>query len=148
VVKANRNAPVFSEGQIEITASSEALWDLMADISGWPTWNPDVKEVSVQGDVAQGTVFRWKAGPGTITSVLRLVDRPRALGWTGRTFGIDAIHVWRFEPRGGVTIASMEESFDGLVAKLFRRRLQRQLDATTYSGLANLKDVAEQRQPT
>jgi hypothetical protein len=147
-VKANRNAPVFSEGQIEITASSEALWDLMANLTGWPTWNPDVKEVSVQGEVAEGTVFRWKAGPGTITSVLRLVDRPRALGWTGRTFGIDAIHVWRFEPRGPRTIASMEESFDGLVAKMFRRRLQRQLDATTYSGLANLKDVAEQRQPT
>jgi hypothetical protein len=90
-------------------------------------------------------VFRWKAGPGTITSVLRLVDRPRALGWTGRTFGIDAIHVWRFEPRGPTTIASMEESFDGLVAKLFRRRLQRQLDATTKSGLEGSLLVSEDR---
>jgi uncharacterized protein YndB with AHSA1/START domain len=83
-VKVDRNAPVFSEGQIEIAASPDAVWDLMADLSGWPTWNPDVKEVSVQGEVAEGTVFRWKAGPGTITSILRLVDRPRALGWTGR----------------------------------------------------------------
>jgi hypothetical protein len=95
----------------------------------------------------RGTVFRWKAGPGTITSTLRLVDRPRALGWTGRTFGIDAIHVWRFEPQGATTMASMEESFSGLVARLFRRRLQRQLDATTKTGLENLKAVAEQRQP-
>jgi carbon monoxide dehydrogenase subunit G len=82
---------VFSEGRVEIVASPEAVWDLIADIGGWPRWNPDVKEVSVQGEVAEGTVFRWKAGPGTITSTLRLVDRPRALGWTGRTFGIDAI---------------------------------------------------------
>lgn len=146
-MQADRNAPVFSEGRIEIAASPQALWDLMADIGAWPTWNPDVKEVSVHGEIAEGTKFRWKAGPGTITSTLRLVDRPRAMGWTGRTFGIDAIHVWRFEPQGATTMASMEESFSGLVASLFRRRLQRQLDATTKTGLENLKAVAEQRRP-
>ena len=146
-MKANRSAPVFSEGQIEIAASPEEVWDLMADLGGWPAWNPDVKQVLAEGHVAEGTVFRWKAGPGTITSTLRVVDRPRALGWTGRTFGIDAIHVWRFEPRGATTTASMEESFDGLIARLFRRRLQKQLDATTKSGLENLKAVAE-RPPT
>lgn len=144
-MEARRSAPVFSEGRIEIAAPPEAVWDLMADIHRWPSWNPDVKEVSVQGEVAEGTVFRWKAGPGTITSTLRLVDRPRALGWTGRTFGIDAIHVWRFEKRGATTIASMEESFDGLTARLFRRRLQKQLDATTNLGLQNLKATVEQR---
>jgi carbon monoxide dehydrogenase subunit G len=147
VVEANRNAPVFSDGRIEIAASPEVLWDLMADIDGWPSWSPDVRSVTVQGDVAEGTVFRWKAGPGTITSTLRLVDRPRALGWTGRTFGVDAIHVWRFEARGSRTIAGMEESFDGLVARLFRRRLQKQLDTTTRASLENLKAVAEQRPP-
>ena len=73
-VKANRNAPVFSERQIEINASPEAPWDLMVDISGWPTWNPDVKEVSVQGEVAEGTVFRWKARSGT-----SLLVRPEGL---------------------------------------------------------------------
>ena len=119
----------------------------MTDIGAWPTWNPDVKEVSIQDEIAEGTKFRWKAGPGTITSTLRLVDRPRALGWTGRTYGIDAIHVWRFEPQGATTMASMEESFSGLVARLFRRRLQRQLDATTKTGLENLKAVAEKRRP-
>lgn len=143
-MKANRSAPVFSEGEIEVAASPEAVWDLLADIRGWPRWNPDIKEVSLEGEIAEGTVFRWKAGPGTITSTLRVVDRPRALGWTGRTFGIDAIHVWRFEDRGGKTLVGMEESFDGVTARLFRRRLQRQLDAATRVGLENLKSAAEQ----
>ncbi len=144
---ANRNAPVFSEGSIEVAAPPETAWDLMADIRGWPTWNADVDRVSVEGEIAEGTVFRWKAGPGTITSTIRLVDRPNAIGWTGRTFGIAAIHVWRFERRGDATIASMQESFDGTVAKLLRGRLQRQLDATTKSGLENLKKAAQARSP-
>ena len=37
----------------------------------------------------------------------------------------------------------MEESFDGAVAKLFRKRLQRQLDETTAKGLQALKAAAE-----
>ena len=144
-MRADREAAVFSEGQIEIAAPPGSVWDLLADIERWPAWNPDVTSVSVEGEIVEGTVFRWKAGPGTITSVLRLVDRPHALSWTGRTFGIDAIHAWRFEQRGASTIASMEESFDGLPARLFRRRLQRRLDATTRAGLEKLKEVAERR---
>src|SRR5688500_3330470 len=99
----------------------------MADLRGWPRWNPDVKEVSIRGRATKGGCSGRKAAPGTINTTLELVDRPRAQGWTGRTFGIDAIHVWRFEPRGSTTIASMAESFDGLIAGLFRRLLQKQL---------------------
>jgi hypothetical protein len=90
-------------------------------------------------------VFRWKAGPGTIVSTLRRVDRPRVLGWTGRTMGVRAKHVWRFEPSGRGTTVSMRESFDGLVARLLRTRLQQQLDATTPKGLEALKAEAERR---
>ena len=144
-LEANRNAPAFSEGRIEVDASPEQLWDLLADLERWPSWNPDVTSVAVERPIAEGTVFRWKAGPGTIRSTLRRVERPSALGWTGRTFGIDAIHVWRFDPHGATTVASMEESFDGLVARLFRGRLQKQLDKSTKPGLANLKAAAERR---
>jgi carbon monoxide dehydrogenase subunit G len=142
-LEANRNAPVFSEGRIEVHASPEQLWDLLADLEGWPTWNPDVASITVEGPIEEGTVFRWKTGPSTIRSTLRRVERPSVLGWTGRTFGIDAIHVWRFAPHGETTVAAMEESFEGLVARLFKRRLQKQLDGTTTTGLANLKAAAE-----
>jgi hypothetical protein len=142
-VNADRGAPVFSEGRIEVSASPEALWDVLADFEKWPTWNPDVDSVTLNGPVAKGTIFRWKAGPTRLVSTLQRVDRPRALGWTGRTMGVRAIHLWRFEPRPGGAVASMEESFDGAVAKLLRRRLQKQLDETTAKGLQALKRAAE-----
>ena len=140
---ADRNAPVFSEGRIDVAATPERLWDIMADFEDWPSWNEDVDSVRLQGPVAQGTVFRWKAGPSRIVSTLRIVERPTTIGWTGRAMGIDAIHTWRFERSPDGAIAIMEESFSGPVAKLLRRRLQRQLDATTRKGLEMLKAAAE-----
>jgi hypothetical protein len=143
VVNADRRAPVFSEGRIAVSATPEHVWDIMADLENWPSWNRDVQSVTLDGPVAEGTVFRWKSGPTRLVSTLRRVERPNVLGWTGRTMGIGAIHVWRFEPSGEGSVASMEESFDGAIAKLLRTRLQRQLDATTAKGLEALKAAAE-----
>jgi hypothetical protein len=58
--------------------------------------------------------------------------------------GLGAIHVWHFEPRGDAAIVSMEESFSGLAARLLRKKLQRDLDATTSKALAALKAAVEQ----
>ncbi|HEX2089171.1 MAG TPA: SRPBCC family protein [Actinomycetota bacterium] len=143
MTNADRDAPVFSEGQIDIAATPEDLWDIMSDFENWPSWNPDVQSVTLEGPVAEGTTFRWKAGATRLVSTLRVVERPHALGWTGRTMGIHAIHVWRFAASPEGAIARMEESFDGVVATLFRKRLQRQLDETTAKGLQLLKETAE-----
>ena len=140
-----KSAPVVEASEIVIGAPPETVWDVLATIEGWPAWNPDVKWASVEGDVAEGTQFRWKSGPGTITSTLQRVERPRLIAWTGRTFGIDAVHVWRFEPRDGATLVRTEESFEGVVARLFRRPLRRTLAGALESGLRHLKAEAERR---
>ncbi|HET9672197.1 MAG TPA: SRPBCC family protein [Actinomycetota bacterium] len=142
---ADRSAPVFSEGSIDVAASPEVVWDTLADFERWPSWSPGVGSVSLEGPVAEGTTFRWKAGATRLVSVLGLVDRPRGIGWTGRAMGVRAIHVWRFAPIDGGSRVTMEESFDGPVAKLFRSRLRRRLDGTTAAGLRALKDTAEGR---
>jgi hypothetical protein len=140
---ANTGAPVFSEGAIEIAASPEELWDLMADVERWPVWNSDVEWVRLEGRVDEGSVFRWKGGSTTIVSTLKSVRRPSEIGWTGRTMGIRAIHVWRFESAPTGAIARMEESFEGGITKLMRTTLQRQLDKATQHGLRALKAAAE-----
>jgi hypothetical protein len=49
------------------------------------SWNPNVKSVTLQGPVQQGTVFRWKSGPSTLTSTLQVLDPPNEIAWTGTT---------------------------------------------------------------
>src|SRR5213592_1762531 len=72
----NEGAPVVGASQIEIDAPPQLVWDVLTAFEGWPSWNADVKSVSAEGDVAEGSVFRWKAGPGTVTSTIRRVDQP------------------------------------------------------------------------
>lgn len=141
----NEQAPVVGTSEIEIAAPPEAVWDVLTAIEQWPSWNPDVKSVSMQGPAAEGTVFRWKAGPGTITSTIRQVEPPRLIAWTGKTLAIRAIHVYRLEPVDGKTLVRTEESYEGLVARLLRGSLQKTLERALADGLRHLKNEAESR---
>jgi hypothetical protein len=55
---------------------------------------------------------------------------------------------WRLlglEPRDGTTFVRTAESYDGLVARLVRRQLEKVLDSALESGLRSLKAEVERR---
>ncbi len=62
VAQINTLAPAVGSGEIEIAASPEIVWEVLTALDRWPTWNPDVTAVTVQGPLAEGTEFRWKKG--------------------------------------------------------------------------------------
>ena len=143
--EANKQAPVVGASEIEIAAAPEAVWQVLTAIDQWPSWNPQVKSASLQGGLEEGTEFRWKAGPGTIVSRLADVQAPHRIAWTGKSMGLKAIHVHTLEERNGGTLVKTEESYDGLVARLFRGRLRKMLDGALRDGLQHLKTEAERR---
>jgi hypothetical protein len=55
------------------------------------------------------------------------------------------LHFYRLDPRDGKTFVRTEESFEGLVARLFRGSFQKTLDSALADGLRYLKIEAEQR---
>jgi carbon monoxide dehydrogenase subunit G len=57
------NAPATAEGELRIDADPSTVFSVIAAIDQWPSWNPDVKSVTVEGPVQPGMAFRWKAGP-------------------------------------------------------------------------------------
>jgi hypothetical protein len=141
----NLSAPVVGTSETVIAAPPELVWDVLSAISEWPDWNPDVRSVSMRGTVSEGAKFRWKAGPGTITSTLEQVEPPRRIAWSGKAFGLQALHVYFLEGRSGMTRVRTEESYDGLMAHLFRGRLQETLERALDNGLRHLKAEAERR---
>jgi uncharacterized protein YndB with AHSA1/START domain len=145
VLEANRDAPVFATSEIEIAASPEAVWEIMAAIDRWPAWNPDIKSAELEGELKEGSTFRWKTGPGTIVSTLREVDKPKRIAWTGKTLGIRAMHVWEIVPRNDGSVVRTEESWEGLPARLFRKSSQKTVEKALRAGPRYLKAEAERR---
>ena len=142
----DESAPVVGRSEIEIAAPPEVAWDVLTAIGNWPAWNPDVKSVSVEGAIGRGSKFRWRAGAGTITSTIEQLEPPRRIVWTGRSLGIKAMHVHTLEPRDRSTLVRTAESFDGVVARLFRGRLQKTLETALRNELQHLKVEAERRE--
>lgn len=146
MTRINDTAPVTAAVQTEIDAPPEAVWDVLTGVERWPRWNPEVKSVAIDGAFAEGATFRWRAGSSKLVSTVQSAERGRSAAWTGRTMGIKAIHVYTLEPnQDGGTVVRTEESFDGLVAKVLRRPLQKTLDTALQEGLEHLKREAERR---
>ena len=141
----NHNAPVIAHEQLHIAADVQTVWDVLSDIEQWPRWNKAVRSVSVHGPVASGTSFDWKAGPGTIKSRIAEMDAPNRIAWTGVTFGIRAVDAFSFEASDGGTLVREDESWEGLLARLLRARMERTLRASLRDGLRSLKAEAERR---
>ena len=144
----DRNAPATAEGELRIDADPQTGFAVISAIDQWPSWNPDVTSVQLQGPIQPGTVFRWKAGPSSLTWTLQVVDPPTDIAWTGTTMGIRAVHVFRFQAADGGTLARSEESWSGLLASLLKGYSRRTLDKGIRSVLGHLKTEAEHRAAT
>jgi uncharacterized protein YndB with AHSA1/START domain len=44
-----------SEFSAETAASPEAVWDVLADVSAWPSWNPGYRDAQLDGSFVAGT---------------------------------------------------------------------------------------------
>jgi len=141
----NTRAPAIARAQIEIEADRETVWRTLTDFERWPSWKSDVSSLSMRGPLAPGTTFVWKAGPGSIKSTLREVDAPAGIAWTGTTFGIRAIDVFRLEERESRTLVVEEESWEGAIVRVLHGRLQRTLQTGIEQGLRSLKTESERR---
>ena len=65
----DRDAPATAEGEIRIAAPPETVWEVIADLPGWPAWNPDVRSMSLDGPLEPGSTFRWKSGSASLVSM-------------------------------------------------------------------------------
>lgn len=142
-VDVNVNAPVVADTQVFVSAPIDIVWGVFSDFQSWPDWNKGVKAMELHGDLKPGTTFVWVANGSTIRSRLEEVKRPERIVWSGRSFGIRAIHVWEFEEKDGGTCVSTRESFEGLLARLLRRSLSRMLAEAVEKGALSLKAEAE-----
>jgi Polyketide cyclase / dehydrase and lipid transport len=144
-VRIDEGAPILLHGQVEIAAGRGAVWDVISSIAGWPDWNPDISFASLEGKLEPGVTFRWKSGGYSLLSNLVRENPPAEIAWTGRSMGINVVHLYRLEDRGDKTLVRSEESVAGFPARLFQGPIRRRMDAAIQSQLQHLKAESERR---
>jgi uncharacterized protein YndB with AHSA1/START domain len=144
-IEANTKAPAVKAVDVLIEAPIEIVWQVLSDIENWPRWNKSVSKIRVTGPIVPGTSFVWAGGGSKIVSRLEDVDPPKRIAWSGKTLGIRAIHVWELAAEGNGTHVHTVESFEGLVARLFRGFARKTLAKALDQGVSSLKTEAESR---
>jgi hypothetical protein len=101
--------------------------------------------MEVEGPIRVGTTFKWKAGPGSIRSEVLESEPPRRVGWTGRTLGITAMHVWQMDASGDGTRVVTQESWSGALARVLRSKMRKTVRNALDQALPALRDEAVRR---
>lgn len=139
----NNNAPVKCSKTITINASSEKVWAVMTNVDNWATWQTDISKPKLNGELKPETTFDWKTGGAKIHSTLHTVESFKNFGWTGKTFGMFAIHNWTLNKKDGQTIVSVNESMEGFFAKILKKSFNRNLEKGMQTWLELLKKESE-----
>jgi len=137
--------PIRAQAETEVAASDRDVWGVLADIEGWPSWNPAVRDAVLDGSLEVGAHVHFATGPGKMSCRLLEVDAPRSLAWSGRLLGLGHRQVWRLQPRPEGCLVTLDGSMSGPIARLFKGRLGRQLRRDLHAWLQLLKLEAESR---
>ncbi|MBI3218957.1 MAG: SRPBCC family protein [Bacteroidetes bacterium] len=139
----NENAPVKCSKSIRIAASPEKVWQVLTTIDQWANWQTEISKPKLNGKLEANTTFKWKTGGAKIFSTLHTVVPHRQFGWTGKTFGMYAIHNWTLHQEGEFTIVSVDESMQGFLAGLFKKSFNKNLAKGMQTWLELLKKECE-----
>jgi uncharacterized protein YndB with AHSA1/START domain len=142
-MKNNLKAPVSVLAEATIRAPAELVWATLTRLDKWPEWHHGVSRIRVDGGVEVGTRFDWTSGFFRIESQLVDVDFPEQFAWSGRTFGMHALRVWRLQSMEDRTQVVATESLTGLLPSAFPQLATRMLTHVVTESLLSLKAAAE-----
>jgi len=148
-VPVNRSAPVLVNQSIDIAAPIEVVWEVLSGIEEWPDWQEPVTKSEIRGTLQEGVIFVWKADGLRFRSRIHTLQGPVLMGWTGTTFGAQAVHNWQLEDNGSLdkplTTVGVEESLQGVFPLLFSESMARDLEDGMSEQLEALKHTAEEQ---
>lgn len=141
----NTTAPVKCSKKITINTDSKKVWKVLTNIDKWSTWQTDISKSKLNGELKSGTTFDWKTNGLKIHSTLHTVEPISQFGWTGKTFGMFAIHNWTLAKKNNKTTVEVNESMEGLLAKLFKKSFNKNLENGMQRWLELLKRECEKQ---
>lgn len=142
-MKVDQNAPMTARNEVTIEAPAQRVWSTLTEIDRWPEWQSAVSSAQLEGPLAVGSRFVWKANGLKIASCIEDLEPSRRIGWTGKALGMNAIHTWKTEPQDRGTRVLSEESMSGWFIRLIGIFDRDFLSKSLAAALQELKARAE-----
>ncbi len=139
----NLDAPVKCSKTILIDAATTNVWQVITNINNWAAWQTEISKSKLNGPLAPHSTFDWKTGGAKIHSTLHTVEPFSRFGWTGKAFGISAIHNWALTDIKGQTEVLVEESMEGFFVNIFKKPVNKKLENGMQHWLNFLKIECE-----
>jgi len=143
-----RKPPIVVHNEVVVHARAERVWELLANVDGWPSWFRACRWVR-RAQSPDGA-FEWKAHPVVLRSTVVSAERPRSFAFLADARGLHAKHSFTVEPApdGVSTIVVSHETQRGLWPWLGRLYLRRHLRAANQGWLEDLARTAAVGGPT
>lgn len=133
---------------VDISATPERVWAVLADLAAYPQWNPFIRSAS--GELAEGARLNLRLVPAggramTFRPTVLAVRPAELLRWIGRLIvpGIfDGTHQFALEDLGGRTRLTQSETFRGLLVPFTGKSIAR-TEASFHALNRALKERAE-----
>jgi hypothetical protein len=139
----SNNAPVRCSKTVLINSNIEKVWSTITNIDNWTTWQKDISSAKLNGELKPTTTFDWKANGLKIHSILHAVVPYKYFGWSGKIFGVFAVHNWTITEKKGQAEVKVEESMQGFLAVFFKKYFNKNLEKGMLVWLDLLKKECE-----
>jgi len=153
---AHRREMLAQKGQIEpdatlqarttvmIAAPAERVWEAIADIENWPTWQEGIRSVSISQRPDIKVPFAFSSGLWREHAQIVAFEPKHRLAWVGRVRTAHTIHVFTLSPTvEGITSVELSESVSGWPVGWFTNSTD--LLAANQQWLVLLKHHVEHR---
>jgi len=126
-----QGATIYAYNETTSSATPEALWSWLVRAADWSTWYANCKRLRFQDspgpDLYPGCRFRWTTFGVPVSTVVDEFEPPLRLAWSGTAFGSTGYHAWTLLPQGSQTRIVTEETQRGVIPRLGRWILQREI---------------------
>jgi uncharacterized protein YndB with AHSA1/START domain len=133
------------EASTQINAPSAIVFSLYANVAGWPNWDPDVKNATLDGSFVSGArgVIVPHGGPKSEIIFVEVVKNKKFIAQCKLPLCVMRFEHELDESKGVSTTATHRVIFQGLLAPLFGRLIGSGMRKTLPNALAGLKQAAE-----
>lgn len=125
--------PVHTRVERRLDAPPEAVWAVLADLHGWPTWWAGCRWARPEGVPGPGAPFAWHAFGVTLRGTVTQWEPGARLGYDLATVGVRGAARWRLAPQGGGCHVVLEETQRGPLPAVLRG-VQRRNVARGHAG--------------